>query len=69
MSDQIAAEWSVNQTLLTFPETVAVFNRHGVDSCCGGDATLLHAAVEAGVPIDTLLEELRAVAITTHGAA
>ena len=36
--------WSVNQTIATFPQTVAVFNQFGIDACCGGAASTTDAA-------------------------
>jgi regulator of cell morphogenesis and NO signaling len=37
------------------PDTGAVFNRFGVDTCCGGGLPLDQAAREAGVPLAELL--------------
>jgi len=45
----ITGEWSVNDTIRQFPESISVFNRLGVDSCCGGAATLADSAREAGI--------------------
>lgn len=49
---------SVNEVLRLAPATGAVFNRLGVDTCCGGGLPLDEAAREAGVPLDELLAEL-----------
>ena len=46
---------SVNELLRLAPSTGAVFNRFGVDTCCGGGLPLDEAAREAGVPLDELL--------------
>jgi regulator of cell morphogenesis and NO signaling len=46
---------SVNEVLRLAPDTGAVFNRFGVDTCCGGGLPLDQAAREAGVPLDELL--------------
>ncbi|HYD52884.1 MAG TPA: DUF542 domain-containing protein [Gemmatimonadaceae bacterium] len=67
MADSIAPTWTVNETLLRHPETVLVFNRHGVDSCCGGEATLADAARDAALPLETLLDELTDAARAAEG--
>lgn len=54
-------EWTVNQTIQRHPTTARVFNSFGVDSCCGGGATLDAAARDAGVSPEELLRELRLV--------
>jgi regulator of cell morphogenesis and NO signaling len=46
---------SVNEVLRLAPDTGAVFNRFGVDTCCGGGLPLDQAAREAGVPLAELL--------------
>ena len=62
----IDAGWSVNDTLLRYPETVEVFNTFAIDACCGGAASLDEAARESGVALDALLDALNGVA---RGAA
>ena len=42
------------------PTTIEVFNRFGIDICCGGDARLADAAARDGVDLDTLVRELEA---------
>lgn len=51
--------WSVNEIVARYPATVAVFNRFGIDSCCGGAVALEEAAQRDGVQLETLVEELR----------
>lgn len=48
------------------PATIRVFQRHGIDFCCGGKRPLQQAAREAKVEWDHLAEELEAA---THGGA
>lgn len=62
----ISPDWSVNETLHRFPETIAVFNAFRVDACCGGAATLRQAALDAAVPLEDLLHAL--VTSTQAGA-
>ena len=63
----IALEWTVNTTIRRFPQTIPVFNEFGVDSCCGGEASLEQAATEAGIETATLIDAL-VEAVTTQGA-
>ena len=51
--------WTVNKVVALYPATVAVFNRFGVDSCCGGGVALGEAAARDGVGLDALLQSLR----------
>ena len=50
----------VNEVISRFPATVAVFNRFGIDACCGGWASLDEAAQRDGVDREALIEALRA---------
>lgn len=39
----------------------ALFSRHGIDFCCGGDKALNQACAEKGIDLETLLDEARQV--------
>lgn len=54
--------WSVNDVLKRYPMTMEVFNRHGIDLCCGGVLSVDEAATQEGVDKEVLCAELRAVA-------
>jgi len=43
---------SIDELLLLHPVTARVFNAFGIDTCCGGAATLAEATAQAGVPCD-----------------
>lgn len=45
-----------------YPQTLAVFERFGIDYCCGGNMDLATAAERAGVNLEKLLEALDASA-------
>ncbi len=47
-------EWTVNEALRTAPRLAPVFNRLGIDTCCGGTMTLRQAAFSVGVTPDEL---------------
>ncbi len=51
--------WSVNQTIATFPQTVAVFNQFGIDACCGGAASVVDAAARDAADPEQMLVALR----------
>ncbi len=57
-TDRLDAEVPVNEAIRRFPETVAVFNEFGIDSCCGGAAAIAIAAERDGADLDTLLQRL-----------
>jgi regulator of cell morphogenesis and NO signaling len=61
MSDQITIDpnWSINEILQRHPEAVGVFNAFGIDSCCGGGASLCEAAYRDGADPQALLQALR----------
>ena len=56
---EIEARWTVNDVIRAFPSAVAVFDRLGMDACCGGGRTLEEAARRHGVPLESLLAALR----------
>ena len=43
------------------PGATAIFRRHGLDFCCGGDRSLADAATEAALPVGVLISELDAL--------
>jgi regulator of cell morphogenesis and NO signaling len=53
-------EMTVNETIQRFPGTVAVFDAHGIDSCCGGALPVAEAAARHGIPLPELLKALEA---------
>ena len=59
-TDRLDARVAVNEAIRRFPETVAVFNEFGIDSCCGGAASIAIAAERDGANLDTLLQRLNA---------
>lgn len=63
---------SVNETLRRWPAAVAPLSAFGVDTCCGGAASLEAAARDAGVPVAELLAAVATAidaAIVARGAA
>lgn len=56
-----AAELTVNDVIRRFPSTVEVFNRYGIDACCGGAALVPEAALRDGADSEALLAELQRI--------
>lgn len=57
--DTIDPTISLDEITNRFPETIEVFNRFGIDMCCGGAATLAEAAARDGVKLPALQHALR----------
>ena len=49
---------SVNEMVARHPETMPVFNRFGLDTCCGGGAPIAEAARRDGAKLGDLVEAL-----------
>lgn len=53
---------TVNDTIARYPATARVFNRFGIDTCCGGGSTVAEAARLERIDPALLLEALRRAA-------
>jgi regulator of cell morphogenesis and NO signaling len=58
---RIPESLSVNDAIRLYPETIAVFNDFGIDTCCGGAAPIAEAARNDGADLTELLAALAAV--------
>jgi regulator of cell morphogenesis and NO signaling len=59
---RIAPTMTVNTAILLHPRTVAVFDRYGIDSCCGGALPIEEVAKRHALDLDALMAELREAA-------
>jgi iron-sulfur cluster repair protein YtfE (RIC family) len=55
---EITAEMTVNEIIAQRPQTLAVFNSHRIDSCCGGGLALAEVARRHRLDFIALLAEL-----------
>lgn len=69
MNPTISEKKIVNEIIHDLPGALAVFRRHGIDSCCGGHLTLEKAAKSAGIDPYRLIAELRLEAREAETAA
>lgn len=60
MSD-ITKEMIVNDVIKDHPNTIGVFSRFSIDSCCGGAATIEASAARDGAPLEELMKALNDV--------
>lgn len=60
----ITAALIVEEVSHRFPGALEVLKRLGINHCCGAHLSLEQAAASAGVPLETLLAQLREVAET-----
>ncbi len=58
----IAKEMIINDVIVKYPKTIAVFNRFKVDACCGGGFSIEKTAKDDGVDVLALLLELNKMA-------
>jgi regulator of cell morphogenesis and NO signaling len=58
-SSPIHSGLQVNEVIQQYPETVAVFNEWGIDSCCGGARPLAEVAERHGFDLEKLLGDLQ----------
>ena len=58
---KFTSDQTVNEIVRQCPQTIAVFNEFGVDSCCGGGVAIEVAAIRDGFDQDELLRRLNDV--------
>jgi iron-sulfur cluster repair protein YtfE (RIC family) len=49
---------TINEIVARFAETMPVFNRFGLDTCCGGGVTVEEAARRDDIDVDVVLAAL-----------
>ncbi len=49
---------TINDVTRQYPQSLSVFNKHGIDFCCGGKKNFFKACEEAGVDVFSIAEEI-----------
>lgn len=66
--DAIEPYSTVNEVLLSHPETTSVFNKFCIDACCGGSVSLESVAQRHGIDLTSLLSALRTTVVRVRAA-
>ncbi len=59
---EITKDMIINDVIKKYPQTIPVFNRFGVDACCGGGQGIEQTATADGINVAALLAALNEVA-------
>ena len=54
ITKEIDPSLTINEIVALHPATISVFNRFGMDTCCGGAVRVDEAARRDGVDLETL---------------
>jgi len=57
-------ELTINEIVAAYPETIPVFNRFGLDTCCGGGVCVDEAARRDGIDAEPIVAALNEVLST-----
>src|SRR5689334_5490504 len=55
---------TVREIAVEMPQATRVFEKFGIDYCCGGLTTLEQACAAANLRVDTILQSLESTAVT-----
>ncbi len=58
---EITKDMIINEVIKKHPQTISVFNRFGVDACCGGGQGIEQTATADGINVTALLGALNEV--------
>ncbi|HEY4716559.1 MAG TPA: DUF542 domain-containing protein [bacterium] len=57
-TQKITKNMSINEIIKKFPQSIGVFNKFNLDSCCGGAESLENAAKKSEVDLAILIEAI-----------
>ena len=55
---QLDRSMTINEIIARYPQTMLVFNELGMDTCCGGGASVEEAATRDGLDADSVITAL-----------
>ena len=63
MADEtlVVEDATVDELMIRYPATMAVFNAYGVDTCCGASRSVRDACAHDGADESALIKELHEV--------
>ena len=66
IKEKISEQMIVNDAIKLYPDTIGVFSKFHIDSCCGGAVSIEEAAKRDKAELDALLKKLNEVASGTR---
>jgi regulator of cell morphogenesis and NO signaling len=64
--EKITKDMIVNDAIKLYPDTIGVFSKFRIDSCCGGAVSIEEASKRDKADLAALLEKLNEVAFGAH---
>ena len=58
----ITPDMTLNDVIRKYPNTIGVFNRFNIDSCCGGARSIKDMAAQDKVELDAFIQALKEAA-------
>ncbi|MBI5238471.1 MAG: DUF542 domain-containing protein [Deltaproteobacteria bacterium] len=62
MAEKVTKEMVVNDCIRFHPNTITVFTKFHIDSCCGGAVSIEDAATRDGARLDELMKAINEAA-------
>ena len=66
IKENISKQMIVNDAIKLYPDTIGVFSKFHIDSCCGGAVSIEEAAKRDKADLDALLKKLNEVTSGTR---
>ncbi|MBI5048134.1 MAG: DUF542 domain-containing protein [Deltaproteobacteria bacterium] len=66
IKEKITKQMTVNDAIKLYPNTIGVFSKFRIDSCCGGAVSIEEASKRDRADLAALLEKLNEVAFGPH---
>ena len=66
IKEKISKQMIVNDAIKLYPDTIGVFSKFHIDSCCGGAVSIEEAAKRDKADLDALLKKLNEVTSGTR---